>query len=386
MLNRLAGDGQAFVAQAWGRHSHVFRAPSDAFDRYLGVADVDQLLTSSGLRSPALRMARDGTVLPVATYTRTGTIGGVKVSGVVDPRKALDLFSAGASIILQGLHRYWPPLTALVRDLELALGHPCQANAYLTPPGSQGFALHSDTHDVFVLQTFGSKVWEIHERAGRSDDRTKDPEIRELTLEAGTSLYLPTGTGHAARTQDIASLHITVGINRITWRDMVQRVLRELREPSLDEPLPVGYHREPTVLAAELAARLRTVSERMARVDAVATAQAQVAGFFTNRATLVPGGLTDRLRLAGLTDRTVVRRRAGSVCETSTDGGAIRVALGDRELLMPGWLDAPIKAIRAAQSLRPADLAGWLDEPSRLVLIRRLVREGLLETSDWSDA
>ena len=62
--------------------------------------------------------------------------------------------------------RYWQPLRALVRGLEEQLGHPCQANAYLTPPGSQGFALHSDTHDVFVFQTFGAKEWEVHDEAG----------------------------------------------------------------------------------------------------------------------------------------------------------------------------------------------------------------------------
>ncbi len=32
---------------------------------------------------------------------------------------------------------------------------PLQINAYLTPPGSQGFATHYDTHDVFVLQVDG---------------------------------------------------------------------------------------------------------------------------------------------------------------------------------------------------------------------------------------
>ena len=45
---------------------------------------------------------------------------------------------------------------------------------------------------------------------------------------------------------------------------------------------------------------------------------------------------------------------------------------------MPGWLDAGPGLVRAPPGpLRPADLD--LDEQSRLVLCRRLVREGLLE-------
>ena len=121
-------------------------------------------------------MAQDGTVLPASRFTRTATLAGVSMTGLVDARKVLDLFDGGATVVLQGLHRYWPPLTDLVRDLELALGHPCQANAYLTPPGSQGFALHSDTHDVFVFQTHGVKDWEVHD----GDD------VRQVRMEPGT--------------------------------------------------------------------------------------------------------------------------------------------------------------------------------------------------------
>ena len=49
------------------------------------------------------------------------------------------------------------------RDLADELGHATQCNAYVTPPGSQGFAPHHDTHDVFVLQVDGHKRWNIYE-------------------------------------------------------------------------------------------------------------------------------------------------------------------------------------------------------------------------------
>ena len=45
------------------------------------------------------------------------------------------------------------------------LGHPVQANAYATPAGAQGFAVHHDTHDVFVLQVAGEKRWLVYEPA-----------------------------------------------------------------------------------------------------------------------------------------------------------------------------------------------------------------------------
>jgi hypothetical protein len=61
------------------------------------------------------------------------------------------------------------------------------------------------------------------------------------------------------------------------------------------------------------------------------------------------------------------------------DDDRLRVLLGDREMRVPGWLAGPLEAIRGVDRLRPSDLAEWLDEASRLVLICRLVREGLLE-------
>ncbi len=70
--------------------------------------------------------------------------------------------AGGATLVLQALHRTWPPLIRFGSDLAAELGHPVQINAYITPPENQGFAAHYDTHDVFVLQVAGSKRWTIH--------------------------------------------------------------------------------------------------------------------------------------------------------------------------------------------------------------------------------
>ncbi len=173
-------------------------------------------------------------MLPESRFTRSGaTVAGTPLTGLVDARRVLQLFDDGATVVLQGLHRYWPPLRALVADLELELGHPCQANAYLTPPGSQGFAVHSDSHDVFVFQTHGHKQWEIH-TDGRVDD---------VLLEPGLSMYLPTGTPHAARAQDAVSLHVTLGINQVTWRSLVEQTVSAVLADVPDTHLPAGYRR-----------------------------------------------------------------------------------------------------------------------------------------------
>ena len=371
-LRLLTGDAQTFVEKVWASRPLVHRADPAALAALLDLDGVDQLLTSSALRTPALRLAKDGEVLPSSRFTRSARLGGVALSGLVDARKVLDLFDDGATAVLQGLHRYWPALTDLIRDLELTLGHPCQANAYLTPPGSQGFALHTDNHDVFVLQTYGRKRWEIHD----GDER------QEVMLEPGTSMYLPAGTPHAARTQDQASLHVTVGINQLTCRHLLDTLTeRALGDDELDAALPAGYIDDPAVLSTELRPRLDALATAIAAVDPIEVAERQVQDFLTSRPPHLRGGLGDRLAANEITDETDLARRPGSVCLPVADGDRLRVLLGDRELRIPVRLAPAIEYVRAQARLRPADLSPWLDDQSRLVVVRRLVREGLLQVA-----
>ena len=370
-LTRLSGDAQTFTEKVWAHAIHIHRSPDDAFVDLLSLDDVDHLLTSSGLRTPMVRLARDGAVLPGSDVTRTSRIGGVAVSGLVDPRKALARFDEGATVVLQALHRYWLPLAGLVAELEQQLGHPCQANAYLTPAGAQGFARHTDTHDVFVFQTYGEKLWEVVDDSGAN----------EVVMRPGMSMYLPTGTPHSARAQADASLHVTVGINRVTWRDVLVRAVEAALGTEGAEPLPAGYHRDRAAFARAIDQRLAMLRQRLAGTEGEERGAAETERFLTTRSAMLRGGLRDRVDLARLDDTTVLRRRPGSVLAVVRADQHLRVLLGDRELHVPDRLAPALAYVEEHARLTPSDLAGWLDEQSRLVLARRLVREGLLEVA-----
>jgi lysine-specific demethylase/histidyl-hydroxylase NO66 len=378
-LTRCVGDADRFAEAVWGRHSHLHRGP-DGFADLLTLDEVDRLLSSTALRVPAFRLVRDGRPLPVTAYTTSAQVGGQAVSGLADPARVFRLVDEGATVVLQGAHRFHPPLGRLCRELELALGHPCQVNAYVTPPGARGLGVHHDSHDVFVLQAFGTKHWQVHPTPVEQRAAAGPAEAREMVLEPGDALYLPTGTPHAARAQQALSGHLTVGVHARSWRDIVRLVVdRALDDARLAEPLPAGYYRDVGRFAEELRERVLDVSRQWDKVDAGEVARGVVDKFLTSRPPLLRGGLLDRVRLAGLGDDSVVRRRVGSVCELRPAGGRVRVLLGDRELRMPGWLEPTLRHIAsAADGVRVGDLRA-LDAESRLVLVRRLVREGLLE-------
>ena len=368
-LDLLSGDAQAFLDKVWASRVHLHHTDPTDLVGLLSLDDVDHLLTSVALRTPALRVVKDGSVLPSSQFTRSATMAGSPLTGLVDSRRVLAHFDAGATVVLQGLHRYWPPLTRLVRELELALGHPCQANAYLTPPGSQGFARHSDSHDVFVFQTHGRKLWEIVDGG----------EEREVVLEPGLSMYLPTGTPHSARSQEHTSLHVTVGINQLTWREVLRKLAeRVLSDERYDARRPAASPGDPSLLAGRLTEELAAFASGLGALDAEVVAEERAGAFLTGRTPTLRGGLNDLVGLDSLGDDSVVERRATAACVLRPGPDRLSLLLGDRELRMPLRLSEAMEFVRDNASFRVGELAPWLDAESRLVVARRLVREGLL--------
>ena len=372
-LARCVGDEAAFLAQDWGKRPVVRRAAETGQDYtdLLDLSDVDHLVTSAGLRTPTFRLVKDGSPLPSSAYTMTPRISGVPLSGLADPARILAAIDDGATLVLQGLHRHWEPLRRLCRGLESTLGHPCQVNAYFTPPGARGLALHSDPHDVFVLQAFGSKRWEVH----APDDAW------DLELTLGDALYMPKGTPHAATAQDTLSGHLTVGVQTSSWRDTLAAVIADvLADEAYDERLPAGWQRDPDAFSAQLGSRLDDLRARLDKTDPREHAGRRVERFLTHRPPALAGGLFDRVRLGRLDDDTVVRRRPAAMCQVYADGDQLTLLLGDRKLQVPAWLAPAVDRLAAGLAVRVGDLD--LDPQSRLVLVRRLVREGLLEVAE----
>lgn len=379
-LARCVGDPDRFLREVWGRGPQLHPNPGgDGFDDLLTMGAVDRMVTSMGLRRPAFRLVKDGTPLPPDSYTRTTRTGTMAATGVAHPGRIFRHFRDGATIVLQGMHRFWPPLTLFCRELELELGHPSQVNAYITPPGARGLAVHQDGHDVFVLQAFGRKHWEVYEPG------TKDsPGALAFVVELGPgeALYLPLGTPHAARTQDVLSGHLTVGILTTTWRQALREVVTLLDgDPALDERIPEGVAGPPEALTGSVAGFLVDLEARIGKLDPDAVARGLLRSFLTSRQPLPAGGIEDMGAADAISETSMLRRRRGTFCQPVLHDGRLLVFLGDRELAMPAWVEPVVRWIaeRADRPFRMRELPDGIDARSRLVLVRRLVREGLLE-------
>jgi bifunctional lysine-specific demethylase and histidyl-hydroxylase NO66 len=375
-LERCVDDPEGFLADAWGRRA-IVRTGSDGFEDLLSLDDVDRFLTTTALRTPFFRLVKAGEQIAESAYTRSGRTGSKEVAGIADPARIADLFGDGATIVLQGLHRWSEPVARFCRDLELALGHPCQVNAYVTPPGAQGLDLHEDAHDVFVLQAFGRKRWEVHAAPGEDPREPIDAEVG-----SGDTIYMPAGTPHAARAQDVLSGHLTVGVHVTPWADVLAGVMTRAAERVRD-PVPARWTDDVEGFARELGERLESIAKELQTVDVRAEAEVRRERFLSNRPQLARGAIAERSAPRMVDDDTTVRRRAGSVCALTIRENVLVVLLGDRRLEMPKWLEPAMRRIAGSDAFAVADLAEDLPgAASRALLVRRLIREGLLTARD----
>ncbi len=260
----------AFAREHWGRAPLLTRAADlpEGFGDLFGNDDVDVLVSQRGLRAPFLRVAKNGTTLPDRAFTSGGGVGAAIADQASDD-KLLALFADGATLVLQALHRSWPPITTFAQDLAAELGHPVQVNAYVTPAQNTGFSDHYDVHDVFVLQIAGEKRWRVRPPVLRAPLRDQpwtdrrsaveaaaagDP-LLETTLRAGDCLYLPRGYLHAATALSDVSTHLTIGIHPWTRGHLADElVAAAVHDISAEEEvrasLPVGIDlADPDALA-----------------------------------------------------------------------------------------------------------------------------------------
>ncbi len=209
---------EEFADRHWGREPLLSPAAdlTAGFEDLFSAEAVDELVTRRGVRTPFIRMANEGSVLAASAYTASGGFG-AEIADQVSSDKVLAEFAGGATIVLQGLHRLWPPIIGFTRALIDDLGHPAQVNAYVTPPSSQGFDAHYDTHDVFVLQISGEKHWRIHapvhvdplrtqpwdqHRAAVARAATQEPVI-DAVLRPGRRPVPATWTGSTRRPRSV---------------------------------------------------------------------------------------------------------------------------------------------------------------------------------------
>jgi lysine-specific demethylase/histidyl-hydroxylase NO66 len=377
----VATDTATFTDQHWGRQALLSRAADlpEPFIDLLDERSVDELVSERGLRAPFLRVAKNGQTLGDRAFTAPGGVG-AGIADQVSDSKLVALFGDGATLVLQARHRVWPPIIEFVGALAAELGHPVQANAYVTPPQNQGFDDHYDVHDVFVLQVSGAKRWRIHAPVWESPLRDQpwtdrraavqraaaEPPLIETVLEPGDCLYLPRGFLHAATALGVVSTHLTLGVH--TWtrytlaEQLTAQALRSLAgDAELRASLALGTDAGwPDTLAGDVE------RVRAALLDAVRTAGVDTVAAVLQRSDRdsrrpAPVGPLSQLDAAAhLQPRTVLqlREHLGATLDQAGGRSVLRSRAG--ELTLDEADVAPVKALLDEGRTSVADLGETL--------------------------
>lgn len=391
-----------FAEEVWG--SKTLLSPAGTlpagFGDLFSLEAADELLSRRGLRTPFLRIAKDGAIVDPSRFTTSGGVGALIADQVADDQ-VLGLFATGHTIVLQGLHRLWPPLVELAGHLTDELGHPVQINAYITPSASKGFSAHYDVHDVFVLQIAGRKRWVVHDpvhvdplrsqpwtdHAVRVSERASESPLIDAELGPDDVLYLPRGFVHAAEALSETCMHLTVGIHTHTRHLIVEALAAIVADdPALRRSLPLGIDvRDAAQLEEEVAA---TVEALIARLDSVgATEVAQALGRRTARETrpapLRPLAEADALTRLGPDDAIAARRNLRASVSVVAD--ELRLDVSGRTLRLPAAARAAVEALlETGHAITIGELPGLTSEEA-LELARGLIRSGVVVSQQPAD-
>jgi hypothetical protein len=183
---------------------------------------------------------------------------------------------------------------------------------------------------------------------------------------------MPRGWLHQALTSDEDSLHLTIGVNVYTWLDALRAALDECAEElAVRRSVP-----DDGVAPAELLEALE------ARLQPDDVARRRRSKLVRTRRPVLEGALSELRASDALTAQTLLERRPTVLSELE-DGALV---FEGKTLRVPERAAAELKAVAESEGpFRAQELPGELDAESRLVLLRRLIREGFVRRSAADD-
>jgi ribosomal protein L16 Arg81 hydroxylase len=348
--------------------------------------DVDAYLSRTDLRYPYIRLVQAGRELPLNTYAYDSVFGENVFQGNLDLDKLFQLYHGGATMCMQLQNLALPKLREFTNHIERFFEFRTQSTLFLTPPKSQGFTSHFDSHDFFIFQIYGEKQWKIYPNPVEfplAGHRVLDSEVNltvppdfEPNVRPGDCLYVPRGVYHEALTNETTSLQISLGVFPFIWCDVMHKIIDDLaaEHASLRKAsvTPTVHQNGRTMF--EFEEILRLLREKGKPEQAIADLKRKS---FSKQSKSCENRLLDLEKLASFGPNSLLQKRDIHLAiERGTE--TVTLFFYDKELTLPDCVLPEIEFISTNKPFRAADLPGALDEESKSVLICKLVEEGLI--------
>lgn len=264
-----------FLRHGLGKAAFRAHMTPGAARELFGWPQLNAALAEHRLAPPRMRLERAGGDVTRGIFRTRRTRRGTVLQDL-DAAALTAALREGATLIIDAVNEISPALQGLCAGLSADFTAASQANLYACWGVTQGFDVHWDDHDVFVVQVEGRKRWALYgptkaapTRRGPGADApapATDPEL--MVLEPGDVLYLPRGYWHAAVGLGGPTLHLTIGLTRKTGADLVQWLADEVLAEEIgraDLPFEAGDAAVAERLARVLASLAARDPQELAR-------------------------------------------------------------------------------------------------------------------------
>ncbi len=223
-------DLSSFLENKWGRaFTHIHGAP----EKFAGLMPWNVLSTTleeHDLKRERFRLYKKGKELDRSKYENET---GIKFAEFQQE------LTMGATLVIDAIDQFFAPLRDVMASLEGTFHSRTTANLYAAWRRDNGFSLHWDQQDTFILQVFGRKRWKVYSptipfplyplhKQSQNPSRPPDRPIWNKILNSGHLLHIPRGYWHVAYPLDEPSIHLTITVVPVTGLDVLQWMAKEI--------------------------------------------------------------------------------------------------------------------------------------------------------------
>jgi len=362
---------------------HFSRHTPTYYDAILNTDDIDLFFQNKTLPSSHLRVVNNGEELHPGKWSHHN-------SSTADNDKLFVLFNQGNTLIINSGNSSILKLINYCSDLERELQLRLQFNIYITPVNAQGFAPHYDDHDVFILQTTGTKLWRLYhspiELPSKKQPHCKHKDKYELgtpafevELKPGDLLYIPRGLIHDASTTDTASVHITLGLHPNYWFELLREVAdlaedkAEFRRAVPNALMDEHYQHQ---FKEEFRQRLQTLIDNLDVDELLARKSEQ---YITNKRSEDQNRFKDSIQLNKLNVNSVLSKRENILFKVDKDAENVYVKFYKKKLDFPRFVEPSLNTLFQDKCFAVKDIGGLITNEGKIDLATKFIQEGFLK-------
>ncbi len=388
-LEKLLGISHQDFFSIYHKKEHLFvpKASSQDFDDALNLSDIETFMATVPLKHGQVKLINYNR-RPWADQFLT-LEGDHVASNIIDIKKLLSLLGQGTTAILEDLGKYIPKLRSFCTQMANELGVRLQANIYITPPNSQGFKVHVDEHDVFVLQLFGKKNWQLYEGLVEYPTKSLIQSLKEFSEEdhkkaadiemcPGDLLYIPHGMYHDASTNSEASIHITLGVLPRRRSEILKMLSDSAKDRAFfRRPLPENLD-DQSVKEAFFEDFKKACHQLIEEADLETLILKISNQFVSNQKPDLKGSLTNALSLEQLTVDSRLKRKTETRYWLEDAQWHTIVHFYKEKVQVPKPVEHILDVILGEDTFTPAEISETLSDKVKLDMVKKFVTGGLV--------